>query len=236
MTPRLCLLAALITGLTPALTGPAVAQGMVVHDPANVRQNILQAARALEQVNNQIQQIENEVRMLASLNLQLSPEVGEAIASARALFDQAQAIRYTLETVGDDVRDLYPDDYQGLRFEEVLQQSDRWVAESEATLTRLLEQQARAADALRGTQGAVQQTLTASGQAQGQTSAIQASNQLLGVLSAQLADIQALQIAQSRALAEERLERAARERRASEVRRRAFPQERTTAPPARPRF
>ena len=57
----------------------------------------------------------------------------------------------------------------------------------------------------------------------------------MGVLSAQMADIQALQIAQSRALAKELLAQAARERCAtSALRRRAFPQERTTAPPARP--
>ncbi len=236
MNRRNPLIGVLFFGLCLALPSQALAQGMVVHDPANVRQNILQAARALEQVNNQIRQIENEVRMLASLDLQLAPEVGEAIASARELFDQAQAIRYTLDTVAADVRDLYPDDYRALGFETILQQSDRWIAESEATVTRLIEQQAVAAESLARTQGAVQQTLTASGAAQGQTSAIQASNQLLGVLSAQLADIQALQIAQSRALAEERLERAARERRASELRRRAFPTTRTTAPPAQPRF
>jgi P-type conjugative transfer protein TrbJ len=234
VTRRLALLTAFSLAFLPAVR--ARAQGMVVHDPANVRQNILQAARALEQVNNQIRQIENEVRMLASLDLQLAPEVSATIAAARDLFGQAQAIRYSLQTTADDVRALYPDDYRTLGFEQVLAQSDRWLAESEASLTRLMEQQARAAMTLSRTQGAVETALTASGGAQGQTSAIQASNQLLGVLSAQLADIQALQIAQSRALAEERLEQAARERRASELRRRAFPQERTTAPPARPRF
>lgn len=234
LSRRLALLTAVSVLVGP--TAPAFAQGMVVHDPANVRQNILQAARGLEQVRNQMRQIENDVRMLASLDLQLAPEVSDTIAAARDLFDQAQAIRYNLETTADDVRALYPEDYRDLGFDQVLAQSDRWLTESEASLTRLVEQQARAAQTLNRTQGAVETALMASGGAQGQTSAIQASNQLLGVLSAQLADIQALQIAQSRALAEERLEQAARERRASELRRRAFPQERTTAPPARPRF
>jgi P-type conjugative transfer protein TrbJ len=236
MRRRLALLSAFALGFAPLTEQSAFAQGMVVYDPSNVAQNVLQAARALEQVRNQLTQIENEARMLASLDLQLSPEVSEAIASARELFDQAQAIRYTLETTAEDIRALYPDDYRALGFDQILQQSDRWMAQSEATVTRLVEQQARAAHTLETTQSTVTRTLDASGAAQGQTSAIQATNQLLGALSVQLADIQALQIAQSRALAEERLERAAQERRAAEIQSRAFPTERSTAPPAQPRF
>lgn len=223
---------------TPVIAAPpaATAQGMIVHDPANVAQNVLQAARALEQVNNQIRQIENQVRMLRSLDLQLAPEVGQTISAARELFGQAQAIRYNLGSIAEEVRTLYPDDFAALGFEEVLRRSDRWVEESRGSVERLVEQQARAADGLERAQGQVDRALRASGSADGQTSAIQASSQILGVLSAQLADMQALQIAQSRALAAERLERAARERRASEIRRRAFPQSRTDAPPARTAF
>lgn len=228
---------ALAVAFAPVVSAPqAFAQGMVVHDPANVAQNVLQAARALQQVNNQIQQIEQQVRMLRRLDLQLAPEVGETISAARALFGQAQAIRYNLGTIAQDVRTLYPDDYRALDFDDLLRRSDRWVAESQSSVERLLEQQARAADGLGRAQSQVNRALTASADAGGQTSAIQASNQVLGVLSAQLADMQALQIAQSRALAAERLERAAREQRASEIRRRAFPQTRTTAPPARSAF
>ncbi|MET0545185.1 MAG: hypothetical protein ABWZ40_02640, partial [Caulobacterales bacterium] len=79
--------------------------------------------------------------------------------------------------------------------------------------------------------------LGASAKADGQTSAVQASNQMLGILSQQLAEMQALQIAQSRALAQERLERAATQARASEIRRQAFPTDRPyDAPPARSAF
>ena len=63
----------------------------------------------------------------------------------------------------------------------------------------------------------------ASANAQGQTSAEQATTQAIGVLSSQLAQLQALQAAQARAIATERLERIAREERSREIRRRAFP-------------
>lgn len=56
---------------------PAHAQfGGIVYDPTNYAQNVLTAARSLQQINNQIQQIQqqatsliNEARNLASLPL-----------------------------------------------------------------------------------------------------------------------------------------------------------------------
>ena len=42
---------------------PAQAQ-MTVIDPTNLAQNLLQVARALEQINNQIRQIEQQAQML----------------------------------------------------------------------------------------------------------------------------------------------------------------------------
>ena len=72
---------------------------------------------------------------------------------------------------------------------------------------------------------------------EGQTGAIQASNQLLGVTASQLAEIHALLIAQGRALETERMERLAREERAREIQRRAFPTETTrSTEPARTAF
>ena len=50
------------TALVPT---PAYAQfGGIVYDPSNYSQNILTAARTLEQINNQIRQLQNEAQML----------------------------------------------------------------------------------------------------------------------------------------------------------------------------
>lgn len=116
-----------------------------------------------------------------------------------------------------------------LGVEEMLKRSDLWIAQSRASLQSVLQQQARAAEGLESAQARTGRALEASGGAEGQTSAIQASNQILGILSQQLADMQALQIAQSRALTEEKLERAAREARALEIQRKAFPKDRKAA-------
>ena len=48
---------------SPVFVTPAAAQ-WVVYDPTNYVQNFLSAARALEQINNQIQSLQNEAQML----------------------------------------------------------------------------------------------------------------------------------------------------------------------------
>lgn len=223
-------------GVAAFSTTPVHAQ-RIVYDPSNHAQSILQATRALQTVNNQIRQLQNDAQMLASLDLQMAPELEDAIGNARELFEQAQAVRYNLSSIAQEIETLYPDDFQSLNLDNVLAQSDAWMGESRTSLEALMRQQARAAEAIGGTQGQVRRALGASAGASGQTSAIQASNQMLGVLSAQLAELQVLQIAQSRALAVERLEQEAREARAREIRRQAFPSsEQAPVDPARSAF
>ena len=58
--------AAVITAplaLSPILSTPAAAQ-WIVYDPTNYAQNVLTAARTLQQVNQQITQLQNEAQML----------------------------------------------------------------------------------------------------------------------------------------------------------------------------
>ena len=57
-------------GMAFVLAGPAAA--ITVFDPSNFAQNVIQAARALEQINNQIQSLQNQATMLQNMakNLQ----------------------------------------------------------------------------------------------------------------------------------------------------------------------
>jgi len=228
------LLAACVAA-TP-LAPPAHAQE-VVYDPTNHVENIIQAARALEQINNQLTSLANEARMLTQLDLQLSPELSQSIGAARQLLEQARGIRQNLDTIAEDMAALYPQDMRNVDLDALLTQSDRWVAQSRASVETLMEASAASTGQLGDAQSGMERALSASGSAEGQTGAIQASTQALGVLSAQIAQLQQLQAAQARALASERLEQIAREERAREVRRRAFPTEITgDAPAVQPRF
>ncbi|RUZ66294.1 P-type conjugative transfer protein TrbJ, partial [Mesorhizobium sp. M7A.F.Ca.US.003.02.2.1] len=48
--------------LSPMLATPA--QALIVFDPSNYTQNVLTAARSLEQITNQITSLQNEAQML----------------------------------------------------------------------------------------------------------------------------------------------------------------------------
>lgn len=230
----LAALMAVCLALGPAR--PARAQ-MAVIDPANLAQSIMQVTHMIEQVRNQVRQIEQATAMLRQNPLQLSPELSQSVSEARALFDSVQGIAFEADQLGEDLRTLYPETWEEFGLEEIMGQSDRWLAESRQSLSRAMETEARAARAMEIQRGRIERAMQSSTDAEGQTGAIQAGNQLLGIQASQLAEIQALLIAQGRALETERMERLAREERASEIRRRAFPTEVThTTTPARTAF
>ena len=230
------LMATTAIAATLVLAPPASAQ-MAVIDPANLAQSITQVTHLVQQLRNQVQQIEQAAAMLRQNPLQLSPELSDSIGEARAMFESVQGIAFEAHQLGEDLRTLYPDTWEDLDLDTVLNQSDRWMQESRASLERAMAAEANAARSIERTQGRINRALQSSSDAEGQTGAIQASNQLLGIQASQLAEIHTLLIAQGRALETERMERLAREQRAREIQRRAFPTETSGAPePARSAF
>jgi P-type conjugative transfer protein TrbJ len=210
---------------------------MTVIDPTNLAQNLLQATRALEQINNQIRQIEQQASMLAQNPLQLSPELTQSIGQARELFSTAQGLTFQVDQMSDQLRDLYPATWDDFDLGQIADRSQAWLREDRSAVERAMQAESRAAQELHGTQDRVNRALQSSASAQGQTGVGQATNQLLGINAAQLTEIHALLIAQSRALNTERMERLAREERALAVQRRAFPtQGSTTTTPTRSAF
>lgn len=223
-----------------AAEAPSSRAQMRVIDPTNLAQNIVQAARALEQINNQIRQIELETRMLAPSGVDVSDELMATIGEARALLAEAQGLSFEASRIGDELAALYPETYAEFHLEEALARSDRWLEQSRLSLELAMAAEARAAGSLDRSRETIALALDASRQAQGQTGAVQAGNQLLAATASELAELRGLIAAQGRALEAERMERLARESRAGEIRRRAFPARRPArgdeAPPARTAF
>ncbi|MFN7056470.1 hypothetical protein [Hyphomonas sp.] len=240
MTCRTSRLAALMLGLAlPAGLWPAppAAAQIVVHDPANHAENLMAAARMLEQIRHQIAALEQQARMVSRSGFQLSPELGQAIAEAETLLRRGEGLSHDIARIGAEIEALYPETWEAHDLEGLLGQSVRWREESRRSLSRAMAMQARSATRLGQTQGQLVAALAASEGAEGQTSAAQAGNQILGLGAAQLAGIEALMIAEGRALQAERMERLAREARAEEIRIRAFPPTRPDGgPPARRAF
>jgi P-type conjugative transfer protein TrbJ len=232
------LLRTLAAGLVALCLAPAPAARaqMTVIDPANLAQSITQVSHMIEQVRNQVRQIEQASAMLRQNPLQLSPELSQSIAETRSLFDSVQGLAFEANAIGEDLRTLYPETWNEFDLSQVLGQSDQWMRESRASLERAMQAEARAAASIERTRGQIDRALTSSSSSEGQTGAIQAGNQLLGVTAGQLAEIHALLVAQGRALEVERMERLARDERAREIQRRAFPASARELAPARSAF
>ena len=85
--------------------GPVLAQ-FTVYDPTNYVQNVLQAARALQQINNQISSLQNEAQMLigqaknlASLPYSSLASLQAQVARTKALLGQAQRLAYDVTSI-----------------------------------------------------------------------------------------------------------------------------------------
>src|SRR5258708_25500354 len=100
-------------------SGPAAGQ-TVVYDPSNYVQNVLQAARALQQINNQITSLQNQTQMLlnqaknlASLPYSSLQTIDQSLAATQQLLNQAQRLAYNINQIDQTFQRLYPQSYGG---------------------------------------------------------------------------------------------------------------------------
>ena len=187
-------------------SGPAGGQ-TVVYDPSNYAQNMLQAARALQQINNQVtslqnqtQMLLNQVRNLTSLPYSALQTIDQSIVRTQQLLNQAQRIAYDTNQIDQAFGRSYPQSYP------VTTSSQQLAGDAQ---TRWQNALAAYQDALRVQAGVVQgletsrsQTsglLSSSQSATGLLQASQAGNQLISLQTRQLLDLTALIAAQSRA-------------------------------------
>ncbi len=227
---RAALFAATILSLpvafSPVFVTPATAQ-WVVYDPTNYVQNVLSAARALEQINNQIQSLQNEAQMLinqarnlASLPYSSLQQLQQSVQRTQALLGQAQRIAFDVQQIDQ----AFQSQYSGIS----LSTSDqRLVADARSRWQNTvggLQDALRVQAGVVGNIGTNRAEMAALiGQSQGATGALQATqagNQLLALQAQQLADLVAVVAANGRAQALVDAERAAAAEQGREQRRR----------------
>ncbi|ESZ86686.1 MAG: conjugal transfer protein TrbJ [Blastomonas sp. CACIA14H2] len=196
---------------------PAVAQ-LVVKDPTNYAQNVLQAARALQQVNNQITQIQqqaesliNESRNLASLPFSSLQELQQQVQRTQQLMGEAKRIAYDVQNVQQAFDGRYRGGaLTGSHAQMVANANARW-EDSVAAFEDALRVQAGVVGNIDGARGVMDRLVSSSQSATGALQAAQAGNQLLALQAQQLADLTALVAAQGRAQALESARTAATE-------------------------
>src|SRR5689334_8947871 len=95
-----------IAAITLALSVESASAQLVVFDPNNYAQNVLTAARALQQINNQIVSLQNQAQMLINQarNLATLPfssllQLEQSIQRTQQLLSHAQRIAYDIQQI-----------------------------------------------------------------------------------------------------------------------------------------
>ncbi|MBU3031697.1 P-type conjugative transfer protein TrbJ [Paracoccus marinaquae] len=205
--------------LAPIFTTPAHAFfggfGRIVYDPTNHAENLLTAARTLEQINNQITSLQNEAQMLinqarnlASLPYSSLQQLQQNVHRTQQLLGQAQNIAFDVQNIDQ----MFQQDYGNLSLTATDQQliadaRSRW----ETTVGGLQDAMRVQAGVVGNIDSNRAEMSTLVGESQGATGALQATqagNQLLALQSQQLSDLIAVISANGRAEALMEAERA----------------------------
>ncbi|WP_109614525.1 MULTISPECIES: P-type conjugative transfer protein TrbJ [Hyphomicrobiales] len=200
--------------LTPVLTSPAHAW-RIVYDPSNYAQNVLTAARTLEQINNQITSLQNEAQMLinqarnlASLPHSSLQALQQNVQRTQQLLGQAQNLAFEVGQIDQAFQSQYGNvSLSATDAQMVADARSRW----ENTVGGLQDAMRVQAGVVGNIDANRAEMATLVGESQGATGALQATqagNQLLALQSQQLSDLIAVISANGRADALSEAERA----------------------------
>jgi type IV secretion system protein TrbJ len=199
------LIAAAFVALVLALL-PARGQTLV-YDPSNYSQNVLQAARALQQINNQITSLQNQTQMLlnqaknlASLPYSSLQAIEQSIRRTQQLLKQAQRLTYDINQIDTAFQRSYPQSYaSSISSQQLLSDAQTRWQNALVGYHDALRVQAGVVQALDTTRTEIGPLVSSSQSAVGILQATQAGNQLIALQIRQLLDLTALIAAQSRA-------------------------------------
>jgi type IV secretion system protein TrbJ len=209
--------------IAAALSIPPASAQLVVYDPSNYIQNVLQAARALEQINNQITGLQNQAQMLinqarnlASLPQSSLNQIQQSIQRTQQLLGEAQRIAYDVGQIEQAFSTTYGAASTTATDQGLIDGArERW-RNSVAGLQDALKVQAGVVANLDTNRVEMSSLVTASQNATGALQATQAGNQLVALQTQQIADLTAAFAAQGRAQNLEAAQRTAAQEQARE--------------------
>ena len=194
---------------TTAIIPPAQAQ-WTVFDPQNYAQNLLEAARALQQINNQIQALQNQALMLQNMATNLNPlrDVSQlsgmvtSLTQITNLMNQAQGISFNVNSTIAAWSRAYPTSYPAGTGSATLtaDAQQRW-QNSMSAFQDTLKVQAQVVQNVQADTTTLTNLTNASQNATGNLAVSQATSQLIALSTKQQLQIQSLMAAQYRATA-----------------------------------
>ena len=196
---------------------------LTVFDPWNYAENVLTAARSLEQIQNQITSLQNEAQMLINQAKQLTSlptsvlaDIQGNFSEIQGLLQEAQQLAYDVQSIDQQFTESFRATDASLSDQQLFAGArERW-QQSLSAFEHALKVGAGAVESLPETETQTTALVDASQAAVGGLQATQAGNQLLAVQARQLADLTAMLAAQGRADALEQARQAAAEEAARE--------------------
>ncbi|MBX5141257.1 P-type conjugative transfer protein TrbJ [Rhizobium lentis] len=212
--------------LSPVVTTPAHAW-RIVFDPSNYAQNVLTAARTLEQINHQITSLQNEATMLmnqaknlASLPFSSLQTLQQNVQRTQQLLTQAQNIAFDVQRIDQAFQQQYGNVSMSATDQQLVADArSRW-QNTVGGLQDAMRVQAGVVGNIDTNRTQMSELVNRSQGATGALQATQAGNQLLALQSQQLSDLVALLAANGRAGALTEAERTAAAEQGREQRRR----------------
>ena len=208
------MLAAAPIALSPMVATPALAW-RIVYDPTNYAQNVLTAARTLEQITHQITSLQNEAQMLinqarnlASLPFSALQTLQQNVQKTQQLLSQAQNIAFNVQQIDQMFSQKYGSvSMSSTDAQLVANARDRW-KNTVGGLQDAMRVQAGVVSNIDTNRTQMSALVNQSQGATGALQATQAGNQLLALQSQQLSDLIAVISANGRADALSEAERA----------------------------
>jgi P-type conjugative transfer protein TrbJ len=184
---------------------PAAAQ-MPVIDTTNYAQNLLQAARALEQINNQVKSLQNEASMLENMGRNLKTisfpqleRITSAMSQINQLMGQAQGIQFKVAGLDQEIKSLFPGALaQVLTADQRVAQARAQLDAATAAFKQAMSIQAQVAENVAADAGTLGELAATSQGAVGSLQVGQAANQLLALSVKQQLQLQNLMAAEYR--------------------------------------
>ena len=185
---------------------PARAQ-WTVFDPSNYAQNILTAARSLQQINNQIQMLQNQAQSLINQAKNLTtvsfPELTQLQQTIRKidqLMSQASNIQFRVTGLNQQYQALYPTSFNGaLTNNQHVADARTRLATSMSAYQQTMTVQAQVVENIASDEATLNSLVTRSQGSQGALQVQQTTNQLLALVAKQQFQLQNLMAAQFRA-------------------------------------
>ena len=158
----------------------------IVLDPIALVENVLKVVDIGEQIDAVVQQVENQVKELEHLNLSTVPNIAGIVSGVEG---QLESSLYSTPNPASQLDTRYPADMTSATWAQYQSNESTWTDNQRQALVENRQLQNQVYQDMDTTAQQVQGIVDASNSASGETSAVQAHNDLLAVASGELAKL-----------------------------------------------